>query len=276
MNLSDAIRLACVWEATARKPGNVHPEASFSNLTWQDFVDSAEAAAPSLALAAYVGVGDAVRNAVYHTRLRVKTNTNLGIALLLAPLAAVPAREPLSQGIWNVLRALTVDDAAGVYEAIRIAKPAGMGKVEDQDVSEEPTETLRQVMARAADRDLIARQYTTDFALVFSGARQLAEAVSPKTWGISGKLLPELDKAIIRLHVQMLATHPDSLIVRKCGEEVGRETSRRAAHVLKKNLAPHELERFDKWLRADGHQRNPGTTADLIVACLFVCLRDLA
>ena len=31
---------------------------------------------------------------------------------------------------------------------------------------------------------------------------------------------------------------------------------------------------FDHWLRADGHRRNPGTTADLVAACLFVALRE--
>jgi triphosphoribosyl-dephospho-CoA synthase len=29
---------------------------------------------------------------------------------------------------------------------------------------------------------------------------------------------------------------------------------------------------FDFWLRSDGHRRNPGTTADLITAGLFVTL----
>jgi triphosphoribosyl-dephospho-CoA synthase len=34
------------------------------------------------------------------------------------------------------------------------------------------------------------------------------------------------------------------------------------------------LSEFDFWLRSDGHRRNPGTTADLIAAGLFVVLRD--
>jgi triphosphoribosyl-dephospho-CoA synthase len=35
-----------------------------------------------------------------------------------------------------------------------------------------------------------------------------------------------------------------------------------------------EFRLFDEWLRADGHARNPGATADLIAAGLFVALRD--
>ena len=35
-----------------------------------------------------------------------------------------------------------------------------------------------------------------------------------------------------------------------------------------------EFREFDAWLRADGHRRNPGTTADLIAASLFAAFRD--
>jgi triphosphoribosyl-dephospho-CoA synthase len=34
------------------------------------------------------------------------------------------------------------------------------------------------------------------------------------------------------------------------------------------------LDEFDAWLRADGHARNPGATADLVTAALFAALRD--
>jgi triphosphoribosyl-dephospho-CoA synthase len=34
------------------------------------------------------------------------------------------------------------------------------------------------------------------------------------------------------------------------------------------------LTELDFWLRSDGHRRNPGTTADLIAAGLFVGLRE--
>ena len=35
-----------------------------------------------------------------------------------------------------------------------------------------------------------------------------------------------------------------------------------------------ELVELDFWLRSEGHRRNPGTTADLVAAGLFVALRD--
>jgi triphosphoribosyl-dephospho-CoA synthase len=71
---------------------------------------------------------------------------------------------------------------------------------------------------------------------------------------------------------------PDSLIERKCGREVARHAAALAGQVLQMGQ-PHDedylqaLADFDFWLRADGNRRNPGTTADMIGASLFVCLR---
>ena len=42
-------QLACIWEATARKPGNVHRFVDFDDLTYLDFLTSAAAVAPVLA-----------------------------------------------------------------------------------------------------------------------------------------------------------------------------------------------------------------------------------
>src|SRR6202034_3598262 len=103
----------------AAKPGNVHPEASFEDLTYEDFVRSAVAAAPAFENAAERGVGATVLDAVQRTREAVGRNTNLGIALILAPLAAVPAQTRLEEGISAVLANLDVRDAEQVYEAIR-------------------------------------------------------------------------------------------------------------------------------------------------------------
>ena len=98
----------------------------------------------------------------------VSTNTNLGMILLLTPLAAVPPTIDLADGVEQVLAATTRDDARLVYQAIRLASPGGIGRVDEQDVADEPTMTLREVMALAADRDLVARQYAGGFQEVLS------------------------------------------------------------------------------------------------------------
>jgi triphosphoribosyl-dephospho-CoA synthase len=269
--LETMVRAACLLEATARKAGNVHPWRSFSDLTYTDFVVAADAIAPILARASQLGVGRAVYEAVAATRQKVTRNTNLGIVLLLAPLAAVPSRVRLADGIRDVLHGLSHVDAEDAYRAIRLAQPGGLGEVDAEDVSGPPTGTLLEVMRFAADRDLIARQYAENFSLVLELGMPYLSAVSDfaRNW----------EPAVVGLQLELLARNADSLIVRKCGAQMGEEVSRRAKAVLHSarpgtRRALAEFIRFDRWLRADGNRRNPGTTADLIAAALFAAFRE--
>src|SRR5437879_3341823 len=135
-------QLACIWEATARKPGNVHRYCDFSDCGYLDFVHSAAAVDPILETACTRRVGSNVLGDIQATRNVVTTNTNLGILLLLAPLAAVPREKNLRAELGHVLDDLDVEDARAVYQAIHLAMPGGLGKVAEQDVREQPTQTL--------------------------------------------------------------------------------------------------------------------------------------
>lgn len=263
--------LACLWEATARKAGNVHPGRDFADLTYADLVLSAAAIAPVLDRASNQSVGLTILHSIQATRQVVCTNTNLGIVLLLAPMAAVPLDVDLRSGIQTVLEKLTVDDARAAYAAIRLAAPGGLGNVDDQDVRLEPTLPLRKVMALAEDRDLIARQYADGFEQIFEeGVRDLQVGL-----GRFGTL----EAAIMYTHLRFIAQHPDSTVQRKCGATEAMEASRRADAVLAggwpENDAGQRLfTSFDSWLRELGHRRNPGTSADLVTASLYAALRE--
>lgn len=260
--------LACIWEATAAKPGNVYRGADFDDLTYADFLTSASVIGPLLENTIAEGVGPTVLRAAQGTRIAVATNTNLGILLLLVPLSAVPPDTPLAEGIAGVLAGLTDNDTRAIYEAIRIAQPGGLGEVNEADVQSpsDPGISLVEAMRLAADRDLIARQYTNRFEQTFFAADLLEQELQ------QGR---PLDDAIVRAFLTLLSKLPDSLIARKCGIEVASEVSVRAAAVLADDSAYDEAcQELDFWLRADGHRRNPGTTADLIAAGLFVLLRE--
>ncbi len=213
-------QLACILEVTACKPGNVHRLADLPDLRMLDFLMSAAAIVEPLDRAAADGVGLAVYRSIAATRRVVNTNTNLGIVLLLAPLAAVPEGDDFAEGIEDVLAATTIDDAQHVYRAIRLARPGGLGKAAEQDVAHEPTAALRDVMALAADRDLVARQYSNGFQQVLREA--LAELRAAIQSGRS------LEIAIVGAHLNILARHPDSLIARKRGMDQALDVSRRA------------------------------------------------
>src|SRR3954469_15979348 len=142
-----AAMLACLYEATAPKPGNVHPDASFPDVTYEDFQASARVIGPMMGEAQSRGVGQTILDVVLATRKAVGTNTNLGMILLFAPLAAVPADEYLSQGVHKVLANLTSEDTRLVYEAIRISNAGGLGHSVEADVSVDPPPDLSLVEA---------------------------------------------------------------------------------------------------------------------------------
>ena len=291
MTLAEQIELACLIEATARKAGNVHPAASFDDLDYADFVDAARAVAEPLAQTREIGLGRAILSAMKATRAaKVWSNANLGIVLLLAPLAAVPEGVSLVDGVRDVLASTTVEDAELVYEAIRFAKPGGIGKAESQDVNTAPTVTLRDAMALAAGRDRIAEQYANDFTLVLNTAHHWLHedwtwlGLCPLTIFSRTGMRDEVpvapwEAAVKKLHLRIMADAPDSLIVRKCGVETGEQVRRRAAELVDldwpQSLASwSRVDDFDLWLRSDGHRLNPGTSADLVAAVLFSALRD--
>src|SRR5262249_36667272 len=130
-------QLACIWEATARKPGNVHRFCDFDDTTYLDFLMSAAAIIPVLETAGQRRVGETVLEGIRATRRVVASNTNLGILLLLAPLATVPEEKELRGGVRQVLDSLGVDDARAVYEAIRLAVPGGLGSAPEQNLRDE-------------------------------------------------------------------------------------------------------------------------------------------
>lgn len=265
------VQTACVWEATARKVGNVHRYADFADTTYLDFILSSVAFARSLGHGKYRPVGEAVLMATQATREVTAKNTNLGIILLLAPMASVFYRANLRSFVSGALERTSVADTKRVYEAIRVANPGGLGEAPEQDVREEPTVTLLEAMRLAADRDMVARQYANGFADVFDFGVP-AFLAGLERFGC-------VEAAIIDSQLRWLAEYPDSLIARKKGAEVAANVQQRAAEVLKLGgIATTEGRRagveLDRHLRSDGNKLNPGTTADLITACLFVALRE--
>jgi triphosphoribosyl-dephospho-CoA synthase len=265
-----AAQLACVLEASAEKPGNVTPSHDFDDTSYEDMLRSGIALGPELGRAGERGVGETVLAAVRASRDVAGANTNLGIALLLAPLArAALTGEPLRERLGDVLRALTVDDARVAYAAIRLAGAGGLDEPVEHDVRDEPRVTLREAMAAGAQRDTIASEYVTDHAVTFElGLPALADAL--------GDGLGPRD-AIVELAVRLLAAVPDTLIARKRGGDAAGRVAAGARQVLaaggvRSARGRTALAGFDASLRQEGNALNPGTTADIVTAVLFVAL----
>ncbi|MBI2401380.1 MAG: triphosphoribosyl-dephospho-CoA synthase [Gemmatimonadetes bacterium] len=261
-------------EASAEKVGNVTPSRGFADACFDDFVMSALAFGPAIARAEPGRVGWAVWKAVEATRAVTTANTNLGVALLCSPIAAacrLRGGGALRRRLAAVLRGLTVDDARWAYRAIRLATPGGLGRSDQADVSRRPTITLRQAMALAAERDSIAAEYVHGFATTFGIAL-------PALRGAMDRGLTARD-AVAQAHLELLARVPDTLIARKAGGRVAEAVSAKARAVVEAG-GMHAREgraaarRLDRHLRRDGSRLNPGTSADLVAAALFVALLE--
>jgi triphosphoribosyl-dephospho-CoA synthase len=262
--VAGAAQLACVLEASAEKPGNITPLHDFADTSYEDMLRSAIALGPELGRAAERGVGETVLAAVRATQRVAGANTNLGIALLLAPLARGALRGgTLRERTQEVLGELTLDDARAAYAAIRTAGAGGLDEPVEHDVHQEPTIALGDAMAAAAGRDSVAAEYASGYALTFDlGLPALAGALDA---GLGPRA------ATVELFLGLLAAVPDTLIARKRGLEAAERVSAGAARVL---AGQEAVEAFDASLREDGNALNPGTTADLVTACLFVALRE--
>lgn len=281
---------ACILEAAAPKVGNVNRWHDFADCSLEDFLLSALALGPPLGRAHRQSVGQTVLQAIAATRQVVASNTNLGMVLLMVPLAKAwgqmtggdyrrhlaqkgGSKRELMAEVSKVLNGLTVEDTRVVYAAIRLAAPAGMGRVEAHDIyqEEEPQITLQAAMRLAADWDLIAREYATGFWLTLAiGGPRLLRGLR------QGLGLPE---AIAQTHLYLLSRYPDTLIARKAGKEAGAEVQDRARQVWKAGgwttaAGREAVAQFDSWLRRQGKQLNPGTTADITAAALFWLLLE--
>jgi triphosphoribosyl-dephospho-CoA synthase len=258
---------ACLAELDAPKPGNVHRFAPGHRMEVKDFIRSAEASAPPIA-ARGARVGTRVRAAVEATLSAVRQNTNLGIILLCAPLAAAAeaADAALRPALARVLDRLDRADAQDVFSAIAAANPGGLGRAPRHDVNAPATGTLREAMAEAAERDRIARQYVTTYEDIFSlGLPALAMARRRRS---------DARWSTLAVYLTFLAAMPDTHIVRKFGLGVAEAVRREAADWRDALTAAHDPEgiadgllNWDTALKSRGI--NPGTSADLTVAALF-------
>jgi len=265
--IENAYVAACLAEIDALKPGNVHRFADGHRMTVEDFLVSARVSAPAIADPS-LSTGRRVLAAVRATRQAVGTNTNLGIILLCAPLASAAALEDrnLRNTVARILASMDIEDTKAIFEAIVLASPGGLGSASSHDVREEPRTTIVEAMREAADRDMIACQYATNFRDIFDTGLKAYDEAEDRG---------ERDMwPTVFTYLAFLAAFPDSHMARKHGVDVA-ERVKAEAKIIRSQIAESQdtarrtriLLDFDAHLKSDG--LNPGTSADLTVATLF-------
>lgn len=263
---------ACDIELQAFKPGNVSIYSEGHDMTVKDFQLSAIVSASPISNPDY-SLGEKIYYAVKATREAVGCNTNLGIILLCAPmieaLLHLNGEETFQQSLANVLANTTVEDADWVFRAISLASPGGLGDSKESDVHSAAKITLTESMKIAESRDRIALQYATNFKDIFDFAI-LRYNQAFERWD-------DLNWSAVAVYSSLLSKYPDSHIERKHGcryTSMVQEQMCLVNKALSSTNKPqqHEamLHKIDQTFKNTGI--NPGTTADLTVATVFVFL----
>lgn len=283
------------------KPGNVHRTADFTDTRFEHYLAGAVAIGPAIARAASqgvklrkgeiqtsdVGIGRLILQGVRDVKQWNEPNTNLGMLILMIPLATAAGTlidkrkfeiELLRKQFDRIVRATTPQDALDLFKAISTASPGGMGKVDDApDVTDENTWnklkereiTLFKTMEISQEWDTISKEFVTALEISLGKGypffRQMYESTK------------DVNITTVHTFLFLLSSKPDTLIQRKLGNEAAMQVSSKAKEVLKMGglltqKGIDALNHFDRSLRDSENRYNPGTTADLIAVILMVNL----
>jgi triphosphoribosyl-dephospho-CoA synthase len=210
----------------------------------------------------------------------VENNTNLGIIMLLTPLAAAAGNvkefNDLRVKTREIMLATNPEDAVNLYDAINIADAGGMGEREELDVSSgnAKQELLKkeinmfQVLDISSSWDALAYELTHNYPVSFEVGYPVYKDLR-KSEGIN--------KATVQTFLTILSRKPDTLISRKYDNSVSERVMADAKIILDRGgILTREgrslLIKFDQDLM--NHKYNPGTTADLTASSLAIAILE--
>ena len=262
------------------KPGNVHRTRDYDDMVFEDFVISGIVIGDTIREACTdvdvdnPKLGKYILQAVAETDRWIKNNTNLGIVMMTTPIAVAASIsdsfDDIRENIKLLMGNTSVDDACDLYDAINIADAGGMGDQDEYDVASdnakqelrENGQTMFDVLKISAPWDMLARDMTSDMPAVFE--------IGYPTYHKFGEEKSQ-NEACLLTFLTILSHVPDTLISRKYGDEEALKISLMTRDLLKMKDSPDFIDRvseFDDYMFKNKY--NPGTTADLTAASIFV------
>jgi triphosphoribosyl-dephospho-CoA synthase len=277
-------QLALLLEVSATPtPGCVDREREYPDLRFEHFLAGAVGARPGLAMAADgEPVGASFELAVRGMSRQSAGNTQFGALLLVVPLLSAAARgECTPDGVRSVVSSTTVEDAVDFYRAFEHVDvfvdepPEGAGDLDVRrgadaiDAVRERGVALEEVLALGEHADDDAREWTSGFPRSFRLAEWIAapeELPGGAPWDDPATV--SLTDRAARAFLAALVERPDTLVAKKHGEETAERVRERAAELQGADRAT--VTEWAEDLVARGI--NPGTTADVLAAGLFIAL----
>jgi len=273
-HIAQAAQLAMLIELSSNpKPGNVDRGHDYDDIGFHHFLVSAVSAYPVFRKAASGNgsQGELILDAVSSwSRWHLEDNTHFGSLTLLMPLSEAAGKTgDLRGALRQVLNDTTVEDAVNFYAAFdlagaRVADVADLSLKDPRSAEKvrQSGETLLDLMRRSQDHDMVAREWANGFERSF----RLSDVLTYKV------KMHGLNDGVVLTYLETLAEEPDSLVRSKFGREKAEEVSRRAGaaigHGVEETL--RRAEELDRALIEE--DVNPGSSADLIAAALFIAL----
>lgn len=263
-------QLALLLEVSGTpKPGNVDRHRDYDDLRFEHFLAGAVGSLRGLRMAADgAAIGRAFEHAVAGMAEQSGGNTQFGALLMLTPLVRAAASDRLSpEGVADVVESTTVADACDFYRAfehvdVAVDDPPADADALDVRRGSDATEALRErettlydVMELSADIDGVSAEWTNGFERSFEAAEWLLDDDGP------------IYRRASRVFVRLLAEEPDTFVATRNGEATAEEATERARAVLD---GSEDAEALAEEFR--DRDINPGTTADLTAAALFIAL----
>jgi triphosphoribosyl-dephospho-CoA synthase len=275
-------QLALLLEVSAYpKPGNVDRTHDFVDTGYEHFLASSVALYPVLRAAAVrgrgkgTGVGELIKSGVEESvTWQSGGNTHFGVLLLLVPLAMAAGTcerydmEKLKRKATEIMLNTRVDDAIEVYTVFPKAKVKVRRDVPEFDLTDKASIkeirrkqlSLYEIFTISASYDLISRELVGGFKLTFRYASRINDLAKEEC----------INEAITHAYLRLLSEEEDTFIKMKFGAEKSKYVKERAKRVVNRGYKRKEIEEFDEDLISEG--LNPGSTADIIAAALFICI----
>jgi triphosphoribosyl-dephospho-CoA synthase len=277
-HIAHCAQLAMLLEVSATpKPGNIDRDHNYTDTRFEHFLASAVGVYPVLEKAARSksGVGSLIHEAILESKNWQKGgNTHFGAFILLIPLVMAAGRcenmQCLKAQAQKVVRETTQEDAIELYRAFSEAKvkvkpvdDLDLGDAASLDKIEERGLTLFNLMEISSSYDMIALEWVNGFQKTFECAAAIKDKVKKYS----------INDAVVLTFMELLSSNKDTFIQTKFDSKKTEEVSLKAKEILQKGDMDEirdEIRSFDEELLSKGI--NPGSTADIIIAGLFVSL----
>jgi len=277
-------QLAMLLEVSAYpKPGNVDRTHDYIDTRYEHFLASSVAVYPILREAAARGsrnergVGELISRGVEESiAWQHGGNTHFGALLLLVPLAMAAGAcerydtKEIKRKATEIMQNTSMGDALEVYTVFPKAKVKVRRDVPELDVMDEASIneirekklSLYAILTISASYDMISQELVGGFEKTFEYAALINDFASEERININD--------AITHAYLRLLADEEDTFITMKFGPEKSKYVQQKAQWIVTRGYKRKEIEEFDEELIREG--LNPGSTADIIAAALFISI----